>query len=457
MKRREFIVSAAGALGATAFDRALAGALPNPPANLIVDGGSQLNIAYKASDAPPWVNTAVSKGWAVGDWLAISGSAPTPGYGFTATNSVEDVATQPIPGGFEDAFIHAWNGAALCPGHRAYGVYMMGPGGAHNEYDRGDMFMFDLETRAWEQVAPPDTSGYDPSTTFGEYNDGAPVGNHSAWWPFYDSNRNEFCLPRGWGDPMSGSDQYPKPYGHGFGLSGYDRSGYAPSMWRRYPQLSGLTPSQLNDGLSQQCGGAWDEARKSYWLLSANNSFSSSGIVARYDSSANTWTTYTPQWCIFLGSAYAIDPVRDVLVMLTMNSDPIRCLDLKNPSERYQSPTSTSALWTAQETGGSKPSNYIECGWEWSDAHQGFIYYCWDSPSRVKLAQYAGGGSFAAGSQTDYALNWSDISVGNNGITPPGQVSAGSYSKFRLAKWIGIEIAFFCPRTSGAMYAFRVT
>jgi len=411
------------------------------------------------SEPPPWVSQAISKGWKPGQWLAISGSNPTNGYGLTPTNTLASVNTAGDSAqDLTHHFITSWTGAALCIGHRSYGTYMMGPGGNHNNYDKGTTYLFDLETREWEEVAGEDTSGFDPSSPYGEYNSGRPVTNHSAWWPFYDSYRNEFAYPRGWGSPISGSDQYPKPYGHGLDLASYDTKGYSDKLWRRYPKLDGLTADELN-GLCVQCGGAWDESRNSFWLVAAHNSLSASGIVARYSSVDNAWTLYEKQWCVFLGSAYAIDPIRDVLTMPgSYQNGRIYCLSLSKPNERYQEPRSTSALWVAQESG-ARPENYGQIGWHWSKARNGFIYYDWHSPATVRLASYVSGGTFKAGQQTDYRLEWSVITSPDNSVVPTAKPSAGGnvYSKFQLARWGSVEIAFFYPRADGAMYAFRVS
>jgi hypothetical protein len=459
MKRRDFVVSATSAAGLALVGRAHGA--PCPPTLGIIGGSAEPPLTCPAStEAPPWARDAISGGWNVGEWLAISGPTPTSGYGLSATNTLQSVATAPV-GALEDALIHAWNGGTLCHGHRNFGVYMLGPAGAHNQYDRGDMYMFDLETRRWEQVAPPNTS-YSVGNQFGEYNNGAPLTNHTVFFPFYDSHRNEHALPKGWGSPSGGSDTYPIPYGHGFSLSAYDGSGYSPAQWRRYPRLDTLSgsggagPSEQMAGLGAQCGGCWDEVRKSYWLVGAHNSISTSGLVAKYDSVANAWTEYAQQFSVYLLGSYAIDPVRDVLVMpggMDQFAQSLFCLSLANPNARRQ----TNRLWEAVEQG-TPPSTYAELGWVWSPGRNGFLCYdWWGSRTQVKLARYVSGGNFTAGQNTDYTLAWSNLLAASNAVSPPAVKSAGAFSRFRLARWGATEIALFTGNITGPVYAFRVT
>ena len=420
--------------------------------------------------APAWVTTAITHGWAVGEWLAISGENPTSGYGLTATNTIADAASVGTADDFQQSLIDSWTGGAYCYGHRSHGVFVMGPAGNHGGIGGtvfGAVMLFDLATRTWEEVCGPDSSGTsDTSEGFGEYISGRPIGNHSAWWPYYDSFRNEFAIPKGWQDPASGSDQWPTKWGHGLNLSSYDDDGYSDSLWRRFGQavpVTGTVDSSGNvtggdlRGLAAQAGGVWDSSRNCYWAMGAHNSFSDSGFVARYDSALDTWTAYSAQWCAFVYSAFAIDPVRDVLVMATNNlGGVLQCLDLANPDVRYQGATTTNALWSATEQG-TPPSDYGQWGWEWSDAMGGFVQYDWnESQTNVRLASYVSGGSLQAGVQTDYTVAWSSLLAGTNAVTPPEPTAAGCFSKFRLAKWGDTEIAFFPPRADGAVYAFRV-
>lgn len=406
---------------------------------------------------PSWVTTAISNGWGVGMWAAISGSSPS--YGLSATNTLLSVNTAgDNVSTLDEAFLHSWTGAAFCSGHRAFGTYIMGPGGSHNNYGKGTVYLFDLNTRTWEEVAGQASGSIDQ--TFGEWPGGRPARNHDNYWPFYDSYRNEYCFPKGWGDPTSGSDQYPIAYGHGFDLDAYDSSGPSDSHWRRYPQLTGITgsggvsPSGQYNGLAQQCGGAWDSSRNAFWMVAANNSDSSSGLVAKYDSAANTWTVYAQQYSVFLHAAYAIDPIRDVLVMPDGIFGVVRCLNLASPNTRYLAATGTSSLWTATNQG--TVPGFGQIGWKWSTALNGFLYYSWGASTTVRLASYVSGGTFNAGSNTNYTLGWSTLTSGSNAVTPPSQVSGGAFSKFQLCRWGSQEVAIFYPRTDGAMYAFRV-
>ncbi len=452
MKRREFIIGATGSASMLLLNGAKAAPCP-PPSFAGVPA-----VCPISTDSPEWVQTAIDNGWQPGEWLAVSGSSPTTGYGLSPTNTLLDVnSAGDSESQLDEGFIHSWTGATLASGHREYGTYIMGPGGSHGNYSKGTIYLFDLGTRTWEEVAGADNSGLNQS--LGEYNSGRAITNHSASWPFYDSFRNEMAYPKGWGDPTSGSDQFPAPYGHGLDLAAVDSNGYSDSHWRRYPELTGITSSQLT-GLGQQCGCAWDESRRKVWLLSANNSSSSTGVCASYDSAANSWTVHERHWSVFLHSAFAIDPIRDILVIPDGGTfDKIRLFDLKNPDTRLSGPTSTDSLWSAIQTGSGIPSDTSQWGWEWSSALGGFVMHKWGAGANtVKLAKYAGGGSsLQSGVNSDYTLNWSTLTAGSNAVSVPARVSGGSFKKFRLATWGNIEVAFFVPGSARSVYAFRVS
>jgi hypothetical protein len=437
-------------------------------------GGDRENFVIKIrirktlpnTTPPAWATSAISAGWAVGTWARISG--PGPSHGLPATNTCWDVADQngTWPSNFDNGLFQAWNGAVLNHGHRDYGTMMLGPGGAHNEYGRGDVYLFDLGTRTWEEVAPPNTSGMPApsSNPYGEYNDGVPIKNHCGRWGFYDSYRNEFAYPKGWASPTSGSDQYGRKFGHGFDLSGYDSSGYSSAQWRRYPSLDMINitgvESPTNHMWSLEMGGVgtihgcvWDEGRNSVWMLAAHYS-SGNNFFARYDSPRNKWVRYAGQQTCLTGTG-AVDPIRDVLACPATYGIALCQLSSAN---RRRSGTGGSAFWYATETGTEKPSSHGMCGWEWSEALDGFIYFRSSAdPAKVKLAKYVSGGldPFPIGTNpADYTLNWTSLLSGSNTIVPPQK--SYSYSRFRLAKWGDTEIGFWLCGATEAVYAFRV-
>ena len=412
--------------------------------------------------APEWVEDAIDAGWAVGDWLAISGSSPTSGYGLTATNTPYGASTTSAGSAtFQNWMIAAWNGGVLAHDVGNYGTYVLGPAGAHNEGGDGSMLGFDIETRTWTEVVPPNSSGL-ASSGFGEYNDGAPVGNHSACWYFYDSYNQRWAMPMGWEDPGSGSDTGRSAYGHALDLKSA-LSSYSASQWDRLPPITDapiVSASDLADSAlwTQQAGGAWDERRKRYYCISGDDSSAYDAELAWYDAINNEWGSSTNTTVCFTHTNFAVDTRRDVLV-----TSVDRIIDLKNPDARFN-PTAGAANqnWQSVNTGSAPARSSAarpDVGWEFSDKLDSFLMYNDNANTVYRAAYVSGGDSFTQGVASDYTLNWSVFSSGSvgqtNGVSPPS-TSAGPYNRFKLIQWGHHEIAFVQQSVTGAMYALRV-
>lgn len=445
MDRRTLMKAAALGLVGGVLGRGAAAATPCPPS---LEGGSAA-CGKSSADAPAWAKQAIANGWAVGQWLAISGNNPTPGYGLTATNRMIDAAT----GGdnvidLTNAVLDSWTGMALCGSHRASGSLAFGPIGNHNSQGGqyfGAVLLFDIATRRWEEVAPPNRSGLSENQ-FGEYRDGAPVGNHNTSWPNWDPHRNEFMHPRGWGSPSSGSDQYPSKYGHGLNLATCDASGYSPSCWRRYPEMpiSGSFGASANGELRHLYQGTcqWDPNRKGFWVFGSSNSIASS-ILLFYDSVRNAWTRYddiVSDGNLGERMTMAIDPVRNVGVL---SGATLEVFDLSNPNNR----TSNRGFWTATVTGTVPPFNgRAGEALTWSSASNAFFYKASSGDAVYKLSYVSGGAS-------NYVLRGELITTGGE---TPGTFTTGIFNKFQVKDYGSVVIGFQAPNVSdGPVYAFR--
>lgn len=433
----------------------------------------QFMVSAQSSSAPAWYNTAVTNGWPVGEWIRVGGT--TVDYGLTPTNTCLSVATGAGSSAISlnaDVF-YGWDGATLCQAHRTHGTMLFGPGGAHNAGDDGEIFLFDLATRRWEEVAPKNLSGYDDpwspaipddANPYGEYNNGAPTKNHSGSWAFYDSYRHEWAYPKGWGSPASGSDQYFRPWGHGFNLAAYDANGYSPSQWRRWPQpltdpVLGFAAGQLS-ALGQISGGTWDAATNRYFISAAAT------VMAMWHSHTNTWTKLAPNG--MSGVASAIDPIRRVLVHAgAINYGPtgVYLLQLADVTRR-NTIYAQESLWRAMMTGNtpnlSDSFNMSGAAFQWSDALGGFIHYNNAlNPTLVKVARYVSGGlsSFPQGvgyTPVDYTLDWSDLTLPTNTLTPFQNTGKSTMQRFRVAKWGAAEVGILADGATGPVYAFRI-
>lgn len=434
-------------------------------------------VAAANPTVPAWVTSAISNGWQVGTWARISG--PTPDRGLSATNvcfDVRDPSNGLNAASFDTATLQSWNGAVLAKGHRTYGTMIAGPSAEHNGYGGCDLYLFDLGTRRWERMVGMNTSGLvsaagdGSANPYGEFNNGGVVSNHSGRWWFYDSHRNEFSTPKGAGDPSSGSDQYARKVGHGLNLAGYDASGFSTSLWRRFPSLdtinvtgtqggSGAWSGEMQ-GINQINGCTWDESRKCVWLVGTGGVYETNSYFFRYNSVTNDWQRYKFWYGPTNGIAGAIDPVRDILVLLSSGvPGSVACLQLADPTRRTNGTGYYSSGWVVNKTG-TLPTGFTTQGWEWSDALQGFLQFDISSNGQsVYLAKYVSGGlspfpTNLNNTPCDYTLNWSVLTSAQNTVTPPSK--SYTYSRFRIAKWGTQEVAFWLSSTSDPVYAFRV-
>lgn len=403
---------------------------------------------------PAWVTTAIANGWAVGEWLAISGPSPTPGYGLTATNAPIDVAT----GGsnavnYRDSALDSWTGTVFAKDLGLHGSFMVGPVGNH--FGQGSEFfgsiqVFDVETRTWSELVPPNVSGFTAaSNQFGEYNDGEPITNHNASLLDYDPVRQELIIPKGWGSDSSGSDEYAGRYGHALDVGDVIANGYLAnhSQWRRLPEM----PPEITGVFQQVANGklrgwyfgqiCWDSTRNVILAINAFNSDGQSGFVMTWD--GTNWAYYGGHFAVYQDSALAHDPIRDIILIVDGILDNFEAMDPANPAARSGATGNGSSFWNVTVNGltaGGRASL------EWSDALGAFLYS--NNSSAVYRLDYV------SGDHTNLVLNATNITTG--GPTPTS-FNTGQFNKFRVADYGSQGIALRQTREAdGSCYAMRL-
>lgn len=146
MKRREFIASTAGLIGAGLPLGLRAEDKPCPPTALQVGGGTSVStVCQPASQTPAWL-----KGKPLYEWFEIPG---------TSVSSVEPRVDSLQRGGTGPrSKIEAWCGAAL----RSKGsVYLIGACGGHGDYagNEVDAIQLGVDTPSWKELRGPSASG----------------------------------------------------------------------------------------------------------------------------------------------------------------------------------------------------------------------------------------------------------------------------------------------------------
>ena len=427
---------------------------------------SGILFAQGSSTPPAWVTTAIQSGWAEGEWLAVSGPNPTPGYGLTPTNNLVDVKSTPVRGGGVDGIFDEWCGGWGAPNVRTYGMIGVGRGGGHMGYVGNDVFGFDLAIRTWEEVIPDYTGGGSINTTYGEYADGSPLGSHNGSWWFYDEDGKELGMPKSWMSHSLGSDAASVPWGHSISLEAVLSAGYkgnAAATWQRHGEQ---TPD--NSGCKQQAGAAWNPVDGKVYYEGAYSSVSSSGTFGSYDPETDSYTEYAQPWssigAAFTGANPAIDPVRNVwaLSVFTGYGDNVMVRDLNNPAANRRTNYSANCdeSWPAVQI--NKPADLIgRAGWEWSPTQNGFLYYGSMSGGRdVYLAEYTGPATpiFTPNGSTTYELTWKRLDKGTNGVGPVAMNTPnGNHDRWQVIAWGAAEVAFIMQRENNTVNAFLVS
>lgn len=437
-----------------------------------------------AADIPEWVATAISNGWAVGTWLRISGSEAqlTPGRGLEngyTGNTLQSVktTTDGVASGLA-GILESYSGGTIAPNLGGYGSCVLGLNGGHGTYNNAnDVFRFDFGSRLWTEIVPSTYGTNLPtaqSAPYGECADGSPVNSHTAFWPFYDTARSEFVLPKGWQSSGLGSDQLSNyaEYGHYISAPAAE-AGYAASQWQRLPLASMVNTSDKISAWLQQCGGAWDETRQKYWFWTQTNTW---GIFGCYNSADRSLTDYSASWAgalkgafmsgVGINAGYAIDPDRNALIIPQFRyGDSVMIYNLDAPST-YRSSNYTA--WLATNTGTIPPDKGTAVGWAWApnlsnpysaSGKGGFVAWNTAMLSNVaKALPTVQTPTFNSGQETNYGLEWSNMTTDATVAPVPYTILGGyMFGKFMVMSYGDIDIGYAITSVDGAVSAFRIT
>lgn len=328
-------------------------------------------------------------------WLtSVSFSHPlddlAPGHWYEVPNSrleqvnpCPDVACPPGNTGLKSVMI-AWSGGTLDTTRHRLLVW----GGGHADYSGNELYAFNIDTMTWERLT-------DPSPTSGGstwlYGDGRPRSMHTHTYIEYVPDLDKFVS-------FGGVAPYP--------VSGTTRSVFAYDFARSSWETSSI-PAVPSGGTARGANAVYDPATGDVWVISANTADSR---LHRYDTSANSWSSYAKQF-VDLYTVAAIDPGRRLLV--TVGNGQILAWDLRNPEAAPFVPSTSGDR--ALESRGAP----------------GFVF---DSNVR----KFVGWGS---GSRV-YVLDpdtwvWERREADNgNAVVPTNAPSAGTYGRFQyLPHW----------------------
>lgn len=323
------------------------------------------------------------------------------------------------------AVTDAWNGGAFASKEGKYGALVYA-GGGHNAYYGNEVYVFDLQTLAWQRRNDP-TDGKtpgDPSTFYLDENcrfwDGSPVVPHTYDSVVYDPETNRFIMLT----PSDAASHVPPGRSNGCDST---IPAYFDLMTNTWGSMKSAGPGGLTDGPT-----AYDQKRKLFW---GRTGYRDPRLLVSYDPAKDKWESYEDE-PINTDSMGAIDPIRDLFVTANFryNAD-IEVHDLSRPSK---------PVTYVQTTGDKQIEQSAELGFEWAEKLGGFI--AWNNGQDIYLLTPPKGNW-----QKD---PWTWKRATTSGANP-GIVSNGAYSKFQWVDSLGI--ALIAPRIDSPVYAIKLS
>jgi Galactose oxidase, central domain len=418
---------------------------------------------------PSWVRRMTP-----GRWYRISGDLPdlglpatAPGTRYLADNDpAKDVKLNPARGPKEvlrrllgrhphspwqgrvgfPAITEAWNGAVFASRFGASGSMVLF-GGGHDDYFGSDVHAFDLSTRQWSRISDGYVSGgadeYGAGAVYPEavYPDGSPLPPHTYGYVQYDTIGNDYLLLKGQTELGPGVKAAPIP--HMFNLN--------LLKWRRGPKH----PSAI---LSSGGWTAWDASRRILWGHSGDNGNAFIGFSPDGDNGDGTfgsWTTLYPKKIQTRAdhNAMAMDPVRDIIVMVASAFNALFAID---PSE----PRRQAARLSSE---GDRPVISEYAALEYAPNLDRFVYYSAnDGPQIYSIASPAGSTwpQLVPGPWTWRSLlkegNRLDPVTQAAGLSSYGVNVSHTFGRFRVATHGQTDVAILVRHTDTPVYAMRL-
>ena len=322
----------------------------------------------------------------------------------------------------QSGVINDWTGGAFATEEGGLGglVYW---GGGHNGYYGTEVYFFDLATLTWQRRGTTTdgmTSG--DATTFGldahcRFWDGNPIPFHTFESPMYDSARNRFWV-------LTVADVVSHPPGSVDGCSS-NRPAAFDFATDRWIDATAEGPLSFKHAAT-----AYDSERDLFWGYTANTP----ATLVSYDPATDAFTVYERDSAIATGLSGAIDPVRDLFVVLDFRVDPrIRVRQLNDPE--------APAVFV-ERTGDTEIEAHTQLGFEWSPELAAFVV--WKAHRDIYLLT-------PPGAWDSEPWTWTRLTLGGD---DPGEPVNGPYSKFQYVPSLGI--ALVCNAIDEPVYAARL-
>ncbi len=419
--------------------------------------------------APLWVRQMTP-----GCWYRISGDRPDldlsttpPGTRYLVDNDpAKDVKLNPARGSKEilrrflgrrphspwqgragcPAITEAWNGAVFASRFGASGSMVLF-GGGHDDYFGSDVHAFDLSTRQWSRISDGYVSGraseYGAGAVYPNavYPDGSPLPPHTYGYVQYDVIGNDYLLLKG--QTELGPDVKATPIPHMFNLNSL--------KWRRGPKH----PSAI---LSSGGWTAWDAPRKILWGHSGDSGNGFIGFSPDGDNGDGTFGSWTPLYPKKIQTradhnAMAMDPVRDIIVVVVSASNALFAIDPNEPGRQIVRLSSSD----------NQPAISEYAALEYAPNLDRLIYYCANGGPQICSIAAPPGSTWPQ--LTSGTWSWQSLLSDANPLDPIAHAEATSayavnkshtFGRFRVATYGQIDVAILVRHTDVPVYAMRL-
>jgi hypothetical protein len=338
-----------------------------------------------------------------------------------------------------------WNGAVFASRMGASGS-MIVFGGGHNSYFGSDVHTFDLSTRQWARVSDGYVSGafneYGAGAVYPEsvYPDGSPLPPHTYGYVQYDPVGNDYLLLKG--QQELGPDVKATPISHMFNLDSL--------TWRRGPKH----PSAV---LGSGGWTTWDASRRILWGHSGDSGNGFIGFSPDGDNGDGTFGSWTPLYPKKIQPAdhntMAIDPERDMIVVVAGAANALYALDPKAPAGDLTRLSST----------GEQPVLAEFAGLEYAPNLHRLVYYSARNGPQVYSMSGPHGSSWTQ--RTNGAWKWRSILNGDNQLDPIAHGASctmfginkdHTFGRFRVASYGAVDLAVLIRHVDSPVYAMRL-
>lgn len=346
-----------------------------------------------------------------------------------------------------DSITEAWNGAVFAE-HFGRSGSMIVFGGGHDDYFGSDVHAFDLGTREWTRISDGYVSGeakaYGQGVVYpeAEYPDGSPLPPHTYEYVQYDPVGNDYLLLKG--QIELGPNVTATPIPHIFNL---DRL-----SWRRGPKHPSAV---LNSGGWT----TWDAARRILWGNSGNDGNAFIGFCPDADNGDGTfgsWGTLFPNKMPGNAdhNAMAIDPNRDIIVVLVHGFDALYAIDPADPDKSSVRLSSS----------GPKPSIRPYSAIEFAPNLDAFIHYSASGSPNVYAIKAPDGSTWSR--FTSQSWSWRNMLAKNNALDPVVDAAADSryevnrhhtFGRFRVATYGSTDLAILIRHVDSSVYVMKLS